>query len=198
MAARGVPGRAGVARALSELSARTGAYHDDTVVFLALRVAVARLLTHLLDDTTPDARNASPQATTLAAVSDLLQVLRDDDDIDPFLHSLAPAMTPRTGLVPQTLRFLDRARALDPDRALTSSLRNAVQRAPTSDAVTPEPLTVIADGIADTNREHPGDHGPLSPQDAFTVLREVVSFLTDQRRGLEQFYAIVQRRRLPQ
>ena len=172
----------------------TQAVYDDP----GARVAVARLLTHLLDDTTPDARNASPQATTLAAVSDLLQVLRDDDDIDPFLHSLAPAMTPRTGLVPQTLRFLDRARALDPDRALTSSLRNAVQRAPTSDAVTPEPLTVIADGIADTNREHPGDHGPLSPQDAFTVLREVVSFLTDQRRGLEQFYAIVQRRRLPQ
>jgi hypothetical protein len=32
----------------------------------------------------------------------------------------------------------------------------------------------------------------------FFTFREVISFLTDNSRGLEQFYSIVQRRRLPQ
>lgn len=164
----------------------------------AARVALGRLLTHMMDDTAPNARSASPQATTLSALAEMLQVMRADGDVDPLLRSLAPAMQPRTGLVPQSLRFLDRARALDRDRALLSVLGHAVERPTTGDPLTPEPLTVLADGIADTNRERPGDHGPMSPQDVFYVFREVISFLTDNSRGLEQFYAIVQRRRLPQ
>ncbi len=164
----------------------------------AARVAIGRLLTHMMDDTAPDARSASPQATTLSALADTVQVLRADADVDPLLHSLAPAMTPHTGLVPQSLRFLDRARALDRDRALIAVLGHSVERPSTGDPLLPEPLTVIADAIADTNRERPGEHGPMSPQDVFYTFREVVSFLTDNSRGLEQFYAIVQRRRLPQ
>jgi|GEM_PF-1243887 len=164
----------------------------------AARVALGRLLTHMMSDAAPNARSASPQATTLSALADTLQVLRADADVDPLLHSLAPAMTPRTGLVPQVLRFFDRARALDRDRALISVLGHAVERPATGDPLTPEPLTVIADAIADTNRERPGEHGPMSPQDVFYTFREVISFLTDNSRGMEQFYAIVQRRRLPQ
>jgi len=164
----------------------------------AARVAVARLLTHMMSDAAPNARTASPQATTLSALADTVQVLRADADVDPLLRSLAPAMTPRTGLVPQVLRFFDRARALDRDRALISVLGHAVERPATGNPLTPEPLTVIADAIADTNRERPGDHGPMSPQDVFYTFREVISFLTDNSRGMEQFYAIVQRRRLPQ
>jgi hypothetical protein len=76
-------------------------------------------------------------------------------------------------------------------------LGHAVERPATGDPLLPEPLTVIADAIADTNRERPGDHGPMSPQDVFVTFREVIAFLTDNSRGLEQFYAIVQRRRLP-
>jgi hypothetical protein len=164
----------------------------------AARVAIGRLLTHMMDDTAPNARSASPQATTLSALADTLQVLRDDADVDPLLHSLAPAMTPRTGLVPQVLRFFDRARALDRDHALIGVLGHAVERPAAGNPLTPEPLTVIADAIADTNRERPGTHGPMSPQDVFYTFREVISFLTDNSRGMEQFYAIVQRRRLPQ
>lgn len=163
----------------------------------AARVAVGRLLTHMMDDTAPNARSASPQATTLSALAETVQVLRADVDVDPLLRSLAPAMTPRAGLVPQVLRFFDRARALDRDRALISVLGHAVERPTAGDPLTPEPLTVIADAIADTNRERPGDHGPMSPQDVFYTFREVISFLTDNSRGMEQFYAIVQRRRLP-
>lgn len=163
----------------------------------AARVAVGRLLTHMTSDVAPNARTASPQATTLSAIAETLQVMRADADVDPLLRSLAPAMTPRTGLVPQSLRFLDRARALDRDGALISVLGHAVERPTAGDPLTPEPLTVIADAIADTNRERPGEHGPMSAQDVFYMFREVISFLTDNSRGLEQFYAIVQRRRLP-
>lgn len=164
----------------------------------AARVAVGRLLTHMMSDDAPNARTASPQATTLSAIAETLQVMRADGDVDPLLRSLAPAMTPRTGLVPQSLRFLDRARSLDRDRALISVLGHAVERPTAGDPLTPEPLTVIADAIADTNRERPGEHGAMSPQDVFFMFREVISFLTDNSRGLEQFYSIVQRRRLPQ
>jgi hypothetical protein len=164
----------------------------------AARVALGRLLTHMMDDAAPNARSASPQATTLSALAETVQVLRADADVDPLLHSLAPAMVPRTGLVPQVLRFFDRARALDRDRALVAVLGHAVERPATGDPLTPEPLTVIADAVADTNRERPGEHGPMSPQDVFFTFREVISFLTDNSRGLEQFYSIVQRRRLPQ
>ncbi len=164
------------------------------------RATMGAFLSYLLSDTTlgDPARTGTNLATTLSAAGDLLQVVRADQDIDPFLHALAPAMEPRTGTVPLTLRFLDRARGYDPDRVLTRVLANMTRRPSGDDPLAAEPLSVIADAIADTHRHAPGDHGPLNALDFHEVLRNVAEFFSDDRRGLEQFYAIVQHRRLPQ
>ena len=41
-------------------------------------------------------RTGNNLATTISATGDLFQIVRDDQDIDPFLHVLAPAMVPRS------------------------------------------------------------------------------------------------------
>ena len=91
------------------------------------------------------------------------------------------------------MRFLDRARERDPARVLTSVLGNMV-RAPAGQR---EPLMVLADAVADTHRERPGLHGALGPMDVHLVLTALSEFFGDTTGGMEQFYAIVQRRRLP-
>ena len=160
------------------------------------RAAILRLTTHLIDGATS---NGAPSnfATTTTALADLLQALRADGDVDPLLHVLAPAFDRDGGLVHQALRFLDRARGEDTDRVLMSVLRNAVRRPAGADRFAHEPMTVMADAIAEVNRERPGETTPMSPRDVFFMLREVVSFLTDPSRGMEQVYYIVQHRRLP-
>ena len=161
------------------------------------RVVMGAMLGFLLSDT-PSGRNSTAFATTISAAGDLLQTVRADQDVDPFLHVLAPAMQPQTGTVPLALRFLDRARSYDTDRVLTRVLSNLAQPPMGGDGLAPEPLTVIADAIADTHRQTPGDHGPMSALDMRAMLLNVASFFSDDRRGMEQFYSIVQQRRLPQ
>jgi hypothetical protein len=172
------------------------------------RARTAELLAALLDPRRPDADTASGFATTLSAAADILQLMRADGEVDPILRAAAPAMVPDTGTVAQSLRFLDRAREVDTTRVLTEALGNLVRRplslrdTPTAAPIPVEPLTVIADAIADTHRERPagrpGTRGPLTRQDAFVLLRNLVEFLSDRSRGMEQFYYIVQHRRLPQ
>lgn len=160
------------------------------------RAAILRLTTHLVDGASADGE-PSNFATTTTALADLVQALRADGDVDPVLHAFAPAFDRDGGLVHQLLRFLDRARAEDTDRVLMSVLRNAVRRPAGGDRFAREPMTTMADAIAEVNRERPGETTPMSPRDVFFMLREVVSFLTDPSRGMEQIYYIVQHRRLP-
>jgi len=171
------------------------ALYDD----VPARTNTATLLTRVLDDTAgPDSsRHATPFATTVSSIADLLQIMRADGDVDPLLHALAPAFEPRTGTVARSLGFLDRARASDTDHVLVRVLGNMVQRPAGSDPIAPEPLSVLADAIADTHRGEPGQHGPLAPMDFHYVFTQVADFFSDNRRGMEQFYYIVQHRRLP-
>jgi hypothetical protein len=163
------------------------------------RGTLAAFTRYLFSDTVvgDQERNGSNHAIALTALADLLQVLRADADIDPFLRAMAPAMTPRTGTVPLALRFLDRARGYDSDRVLTRVLGNLTRRPPQGDILTPEPLLVLLDAMADTNRQTPSDRGPMSATDFQLALRAIADFFTDDRRSMEQFYQIVQRRRLP-
>ncbi|MFO0608916.1 MAG: hypothetical protein U0324_37465 [Polyangiales bacterium] len=172
------------------------AVRDDA----AARATMAAFTRYLFSDTIigDQERNGTNHAIALTAVADLLQVLRADADIDPFLRAMAPVMTPRTGTVPLGLRFLDRSRGYDPDRVLTRVLGNLARRPATGDALAPEPLVVLLDAMADTNRQTPSDRGPMAAADFQLALRAVADFFTDDRRSMEQFYQIVQRRRLPQ
>ncbi len=198
-------GSAGLAARLSSV-VQGPAFSSAIDMSLALyndrdaRSTMGAFVTWLLSTSTVGdaSRTGSNFATTVSALADLLQVARADQDIDPFLHTFAPAMQPVTGTVPLGLRFLDRARGYDPDRVLTRVLANMTRRPTGADALALEPLSVVADAIADTHRQTPGDHGPMAALDFRAVLLNVAEFFSDDRRGLEQFYAIVQHRRLPQ
>jgi hypothetical protein len=166
------------------------------------RRAVGELLYYMLDDSSATADNSF--GLTLSTLGDTLQLLRVDSDIDPFLHGLAPAFQRRVtspdgpeipdGTVPAVLRLLDQMRDVDTDRVMDRLMPNMVARssASSNDA----PLSVIVDAIAENSRITPGDRGPLSRDDVRKVFGEVDSFFSDRTRGFEQFYYIVQHRRL--
>ena len=166
------------------------------------RRAVGDLLYYMLDDSAANGDNAL--GLTLSTLGDTLQMLRVDSDIDPFLHGLAPAFQRRVmspdgaeipdGTVPAVLRLLDQMRDVDTDRVMDRLMPNMVARstATSNDA----PLTVLADAIAENSRATPGDQGPLSRADVRKIFGEVDTFFSDRTRGFEQFYYIVQHRRL--
>lgn len=160
------------------------------------RAATLGLLTRVLSESPGTQGSPSNFAVAVTALADLLQVMRADSEVDPILRPLAPIFTPSTGLAARGLRFLDRARERDPQRVLTTVLGNMVVR-PAGAGAAREPLMVLADAVADTHRERPGLHGSLSPMDVHLVLTALREFLGDDSRGMEQFYAIVQQRRLP-
>ncbi|MDP3277297.1 MAG: hypothetical protein Q8Q09_19065 [Deltaproteobacteria bacterium] len=167
------------------------------------RTAAGDMLSYFLDDsgTNPD----NPFGLTLTAMGDALQMLRVDSDIDPLLRAMAPAMQRRVtstegveitdGLLMSSLRLLDRSRQYDTNQVLDRVLMNLVSR-PNPNVAGDEPISVLADAIAENTRVRPNENKPLSTDDVRRIFGEVESFFSDRSRGLEQFYYIVQHRRL--
>ncbi|MBL8680279.1 MAG: hypothetical protein JNK05_13975 [Myxococcales bacterium] len=167
------------------------------------RGAVGDLLTWLLDDSGINPDNAF--GITLAASGDVLQMLKVDQDIVPLLRGISPVFQRRVnsvegpeipdGLVPSALRMLDRAREYDTDHVLDRVLVNLVTR-PNPMVPGDEPISVLGDAIAENVREVPNAGTPLSRNDVRRMFNEMDLFFSDRSRGLEQFYFIVQHRRL--
>jgi hypothetical protein len=199
--ARGLARRAG-----ESTSGPTFAAAYDLLVVLdsdpMARQAAGDLLTWLLDDSGTNADN--PFGLTLAAAGDLVQMLQVDGDIVPLLRGASPAFQRRVtsvegpvipdGLVPSALRMLDRSREYDTAHTLDSVLVNLVAR-PAGTNPGDEPISVLADAIAENTRVIPNEAKPLSREDVRRMFGEVDSFFSDRSRGLEQFYYIVQHRR---
>lgn len=180
------------------------------------RIAVENLLVYLLQQAKdPDALSA-----TLATGADLLQALHDDQDLAPLLNALAPAAHPgatfdeqgnrteaeRPGVAHLTLEFMkvlldDHPEITDPDQRarkvidryhlLDQVLVNIVT-APAAGKKTP--LEVIVDTVADIDRIDASQTDTLAPEDYDATFRSVGDFLTNDYRGLEQFYTIVRNR----
>lgn len=155
-------------------------------------------------------------AALLATSADALQVLRDDANLVPLFHVLAPALSPSTkdaaghvvkrSMVDAQLALLARvagkyvdgqgkevcSREMDPNQILTQVLTRLVT--PMKDGAgraTETPLEVIIDVIADVNRTDPQREDKLDAPDYAHVAHEVGEFLSNKERGLEQFYEIV-------
>jgi hypothetical protein len=167
------------------------------------RQAAGDMLSWLLDDSGTNADN--PFGLTLSAAGDLVQMLRVDQDIVPILRAAAPAFQRRMnsvegteipdGLLPASLRMLDRSRDYDTDHVLDRVLINLVTR-PNAMSPGDEPISVLGDAIAENVRVTPNEGKPLSRDDVRRMFEQVDSFFSDRSRGLEQFYYIVQHRRL--
>lgn len=165
---------------------------DDTA-----RRELERLATHLLKD----AQDGEVLQGTLASMVDVMQVLADDAKLVPIMRAAAVAAKPDgdpdgAGCADRTLRVL---KALTDDEydvhhVMDVILKNLATPIDDGGAESLSPLEVIMDVIADVNRIDPSDPGPLRPADYENILGTVRDFLIDDTRGLEQFYAIVNKR----
>jgi hypothetical protein len=65
---------------------------------------------------------------------------------------------------------------------------------PMDDGSNLSPIEILMDVIADVNRIDASAQGPLDAEDYRAVWRTMNDFMTDDTRGLEQFYTIIQNR----
>ncbi|HVH43798.1 MAG TPA: hypothetical protein VM925_15700, partial [Labilithrix sp.] len=172
-----------------------------------------KLLEYLLDA----ASKNDALASVLASTNDLIQLLRDDDNIIPLYKVLATAMDgskyddkgklTEKSLVDAQMALLARLsgkyfdkdgkeicnREIDPNQILASVLGKVVTPIKEGKFEGQSPLEVIIDVIADVNRANPTEEydGTLKKKDYASVSRNVVEFLTDPHNGLEQFYEVI-------
>ena len=177
------------------------------------RVQMELLMQYLLDS----ASKNDALASMLASSNDLVQLLRDDQNIVPLFHVLASAMdaskTDDRGHVTQKSlvdaqmallakvsgRYFDKdsneicKREIDPNQVLAIALGNLVTPINNADFKGQTPLEVVIDVIADVNRVDPTQkyEGTLNRSDYASVSANVVDFLVNKERGLEQFYEVI-------
>jgi hypothetical protein len=84
------------------------------------------------------------------------------------------------------------SREYDPNQVLPIVLQNLVTPLKVAGYENQTPLEILMDVVADLNRVAPEQAKPrLDEADYAAVATSVVDFLTNNTRGLEQFYAIV-------
>ncbi len=152
----------------------------------SLRQPTDDLLVYLVDVLSP---NQAFDAT-LSASADFLQLLDDDAGLKPILKQVAPLFDPEDGAVTRTLDFLDEAQERDPSRALARLQKGLVTPGPSGET----PLEAIIDVVAQVNRVDPEQEGPLSAQDYSRILTRARDFMTDEVRGLERLYELIEHR----
>lgn len=135
---------------------------------------------------------------TLASMSDMLQVLADDDHMAPILNAVATAASPDAdpngpGAADTTIRVTKALVGSDYDRyhILDVVLPNLVT--PIDDA-SPSPIEIFLDVISDVDRVDASSDDPLGQDDYGTIMTTVRDFMTDDTRGLEQLYAVMKNR----
>jgi hypothetical protein len=171
-----------------------------------------RMLAYLVDS----ASKNDALASMLASANDVVQLLRDDDNLLPLFKVLAEAVDgskyddkgrlTQKSLVDAQMALLARVSGkyfvedkeicrneVDPDQVLARVLAKAVTPIKDGDFEGQTPFEVLVDVIADVNREDPSEpyDGTLQQKDYTSVSTNVVEFLTDPQRGLEQFYEVV-------
>ena len=171
------------------------------------RAEVEALVQYLLEAATAN----DAEATTLAAVTDLLQVLSDDTNMAPLLRAAANAAgaslvdddgkVVRRALLDAAIESMSRVFAkndtpagelcsgeVDPNHAIGAVLAHMVT--PTA-ADRPAPLETLIDIVADVNRAKPGDSAKLEAGDYANIANEISEFCLDKGSGLEQVYEVI-------
>ncbi len=173
------------------------------------------LVQYLVDSASSHAALAS----MLASSNDLVQLLGDDENLVPLFHFLAEAVfaevkDPLGGVVQKSLvdaqmallakvsgRAYDKngkeicKREIDPNQVLAVAFGHLVTPIEDGRFRGQSPIEVILDVIADVNRDDPSlpYAGLLSRSDYAVVSANVLEFLSNKERGLEQFYEVVRR-----
>ncbi len=135
----------------------------------------------------------------LASNADILQVLLDDGDLAPVIRASAIGVSPDAdpagpGAGSVTIDVLKALTndAYDPYHVMDQVLPNLVT--PMDGGANVSPIEIFMDVISDVNRIDASSQGAFAPDDYQAVMRTMNGFLTDQTRGLEQLYTIIQKR----
>ena len=160
------------------------------------RREMERYLAYLL----ASAKDQDTLQGTLASMVDLMQVLSDDAKLTPIIQAAAVAAKPEDdsepGCADRSIRVL---KALTDDHydqyhVMDHILANLVTPIDDGAGPTLSPVEIIMDSIADIHRADPSNGEPLDPADYALIMGTVRDFMTDENRGLEQFYAIINNR----
>lgn len=174
-----------------------------------MRVELGRLLNYLLDPKT----DSDSFALTLTSLADLIQVVNDESEIVPALRTFSSAATPggvegkdgklvstdHPGTTTVFLKYMkvlmdepeDPEKWIDRYHAMDGVLKRLVT--PISEGKQ-SPLEVILDSISEVQRIDSSQQGAFTPEDYQSLGEGLRFFLTDEYRGMEQFYTIVRGR----
>ena len=180
----------------------------------AAKVELDALVRYLIDPTSPH----DSLASVLAACSDFAQILGDDANLTPLLHLAASAAAPTLrdasgnvvlpSLSDGQLALLRRlagqvfdgngveicSQEMDPLNLASGILERLVTPRKAADgSMDRTPFEVIADAVSDVNRQDPSRRDVLAAPDYGAVASQVLDFISNDKRGLEQFYAIVKK-----
>jgi hypothetical protein len=177
------------------------------------RKELQTLMQYLMDEAS---KNDALQAT-LASATDVAQVLKDEQNLVPFIRVLSTAMAPtkkdakgdvlEKGLIDAQSALLAKmagraldtdgteicAREIDPNQVITVVLGKLVTPLPGGPQKGKTPLEVMIDAIAEVNRLDPTrpPEERLANPDYRNISDNVSDFLLNKERGLEQFYEVV-------
>jgi hypothetical protein len=171
-----------------------------------LNAELSELLAYLFDDQ----RKEASFDTTLYALLDLVQVLRDDANMQPTLSALSRLIAPNapeavakgeplaieSGSLERTTGLLRDILRVDEYASLSALLENLVIPHPEHQKGRETPLETLIDVAAEVNRASPSrDQGKqMTAADFKETFAQIREFLSDERRGLERLYDIVQQR----
>lgn len=171
------------------------------------RDSLSRLVGYLVDE----ASTNDAFASTLYGAADLLMVLEDDENIVPIARALSRALAPDAleftagtdpdgeldvdgSVATDALGLVREVQARDTTHTLRVILANLAALGEGEDERTP--LEEILDVISEINRASPGAGGAFEADDYEATLHQARDFLTDERRGLERLYDVVQEREI--
>ncbi len=166
------------------------------------RIELNRLVAYLMNEASAN----DSFDTMITSSADLLQVLDDDTNIVPLLQVLSEAIAPGArdaaasggtleldgSALDETLLLLREVNLIDDRRALTSMLQNLVTLTPDNET----PLEAIIDVVAEVNRIDPGAGTTFSADDHREAMTSAEDFLSNEFRGLERIYSVIQNRTL--
>jgi hypothetical protein len=170
---------------------------------------MSQLLSYLFDERTKQASFD----TTLYALLDLVQVLRDDVNMAPTLSAVSRLIAPNApesvatgeplamdqGALDRTTGLLRDILRVDEYASLSSLLENLVTNHSEHQKGLETPLETLIDVAAEVNRARPSqDAGKqMRSEDFAETFAQIREFLSDERTGLERLYDIVQQRSTP-
>jgi hypothetical protein len=161
------------------------------------RRGVEKLLAHLLAASS----NGDALQSTLASLTDLLQVLGDDGNFSPIFNAAATASSPAKdrdgpGAADTALAVLKALTGDDYDRYHVLDTVLPALVTPMDGGKGASPIEVFMDTIADVNRldAAQGEGEPLDTDDYKAIFGTVHDFMSSENRGLEQFYTIMAKR----